>query len=44
MPLYIMQGEKIKETKEMYYMELKSDDITWTGFVIKSAIKEWREI
>ena len=44
MPLCIMQGEVIKETRGMYYMELKSDDITWTGFVIKSAIKEWEEI
>ena len=44
MPLCIMQGEVIKETRGMYYMKLKSDDITWTGFVIKSAIKEWREI
>ena len=44
MPLCIMQGEVIKETRGMYYMELKADDITWTGFVIKSAIKEWREI
>ena len=44
MPLCIMQGEAIKETRGMYYMELKSDDITWDGFVIKSAIKEWEEI
>ena len=44
MPLCIMQGEVIKETRGMYYMELKADDITWTGFVIKSAIKEWEEI
>ena len=44
MPLCIMQGEVIKETRGMYYMKLKSDDITWTGFVIKSAIKEWEEI
>ena len=44
MPLCIMQGEVIKETRGMYYMKLKSDDISWTGFVIKSSIKEWREI
>ena len=44
MPLCIMQGEVIKETRGMYYMKLKADDITWTGFVIKSAIKEWEEI
>ena len=44
MPLCIMQGEVIKETRGMYYMELKEDDIRWTGFVIKSAIKEWEEI
>ena len=44
MPLCIMQGDVIKETRGMYYMELKEDDITWTGFVIKSAIKEWEEI
>ena len=44
MPLCIMQGEVIKETRGMYYMKLKSDDITWTGFVIKSAIKEWEEL
>ena len=99
MPLCIMQGEVIKETRGMYYMSLKGkaeptskclvcgrvllnpvsklygigpecsekvglirieskeeakeklkhimeqiDDITWTGWVIKSAIKEWEEI
>ena len=44
MPLCIMQGEVIKETRGMYYMKLKSDDISWTGFVIKSAIKEWEEV
>ena len=44
MPLCIMHGEVIKETRGMYYMKLKSDDITWTGYVIKSAIKEWEEI
>ena len=99
MPLCIMQGEVIKETRGMYYMNLQGkaeptskclvcgktltnpisklygigpecsekvglirieseeeakeklkhimeqiDDITWTGFVIKSAIKEWEEV
>lgn len=44
MPLCIMKGEIIKETRGMYYMKLKADDISWTGFVIKSAIKEWEEI
>ena len=44
MPLCIMQGEVIKETRGMYYMELKADDISWAGYVIKSAIKEWEEI
>ena len=44
MPLCIMRGEVIKETRGMYYMELKADDITWAGWVIKSAIKEWEEI
>ena len=44
MPQCKMEGEVIKETRGMYYMELKADDITWTGFVIKSAIKEWEEI
>ena len=44
MPLCIIHGEVIKETRGMYYMKLKSDDISWTGFVIKSAIKEWEEM
>ena len=44
MPLCIMQGEVIRETRGMYYMKLKEDDITWTGFVIKSSIKEWEEV
>ena len=99
MPLCIMQGEVIKETRGMYYMNLQGkaeptskclvcgknltspisklygigpecsekvglirieseeeakeklkqimeqiDDISWTGFVIKSSIKEWEEI
>ena len=99
MPLCIMQGEVIKETRGMYYMNLQGkaeptskclvcgktltnpisklygigpecsekvglirieseeeakeklkhimeqiDDITWTGWVIRSSIKEWEEI
>ena len=99
MPLCIMQGEVIKETRGMYYMNLQGkaeptykclvcgktltnpisklygigpecsdkvgiirieseeeakeklkhimeqiDDISWSGWVIKSAIKEWEEI
>ena len=44
MPLCTMHGKVTKETRGMYYMELKADDITWTGFVIKSAIKEWEEV
>ena len=44
MPLCTMRGKVTKETRGMYYMELKSDDISWTGFVIKSAIKEWEEL
>lgn len=99
MPLCIMQGKVVKETRGMYYMSLQGkaeptakclvcgktltnpisklygigpectekvglirieseeeakeklkhimeqiDDISWTGWVIKSAIKEWEEI
>ena len=44
MPLCTMHGKVTKETRGMYYMKLKSDDITWDGFVIKSAIKEWEEL
>lgn len=44
MPLCTMQGKVIKETRGMYYMELKAGDISWAGWVIKSAIKEWKEI
>ena len=44
MPLCTMHGKVTKETRGMFNMELKADDITWTGFVIKSAIKEWEEI
>ena len=43
MPLCIMQGEIIKETRGMYYMELKKDDISWAGWVIKSAIKNFEK-
>ena len=42
MPLCTMQGEVIKETRGMYYMKLKAGDISWAGWVIKSAIKEWK--
>ena len=44
MPLCTMHGKVTKETRGMFHMELKEDDISWTGFVIKSAIKEWEEI
>ena len=44
MPLCTMHGKVTKETRGMYYMKLKADDITWTGFVMKSAIKEWEEL
>ena len=44
MPLCTMQGKVTKETRGMFHMELKEDDISWTGFVIKSAIKEWEEL
>lgn len=44
MPQCRMEGKVIKETRGMYYMELKTGDITWEGWVIKSAIKEWEEI
>lgn len=43
MPLCIMQGKVIKETRGMYYMELEEDDISWTGWVIKSAIKNFEK-
>ena len=43
MPLCIMQGEVIKETRGMYYMELEEDDISWAGWVIKSAIKNFEK-
>lgn len=41
MPQCKMEGKVIKETRGMYYMKLKADDINWEGWVIKSAIKEW---
>ena len=44
MPLCTMQGKVTKETRGMFHMELKEDDISWTGWVIKSSIKEWEEI
>ena len=44
MPLCNMQGKVTKETRGMFHMELKEDDISWKGWVIKSAIKEWEEI
>ena len=44
MPLCTMQGKVTKETRGMFHMELKEDDITWTGWVIKSSIKEWEEV
>lgn len=43
MPLSTMQGKVIKETRGMYYMELEEDDISWTGWVIKSAIKNFEK-
>lgn len=44
MPLTVMQGSIEKETRGMYYMSLEEDDNKWSGWVIKSAIKEWKEI
>ena len=44
MPLCTMQGKVTKETRGMYYMKLKVNDISWAGWVIKSSIKEWEEI
>lgn len=44
MPLTVMQGSIEKETRGMYYMSLEEDDNKWSGWVIKSAIKEWEEI
>ena len=44
MPLCTMHGKVTKETRGMFHMELKEDDITWTGWVIRSSIKEWEEI
>ena len=44
MPLCTMHGKVTKETRGMFHMELKEDDISWTGWVIKSSIKEWEEL
>lgn len=44
MPLTVMQGIIEKETRGMYYMTLEDEDNKWSGWVIKSAIKEWKEI
>ena len=44
MPLCTMHGKVTKETRGMYYMELKEDDISWTGWVIRSSIKHWEPI
>ena len=44
MPLCTMQGKVTKETRGMFHMELKADDISWTGWIIKSSIKEWEEL
>ena len=44
MPLTVMQGSIEKETRGMYYMTLEEDNNKWTGWVIKPAIKEWKEI
>ena len=44
MPLCTMQGKVTKETRGMFHMELKADGISWTGWVIRSSIKEWEEI
>ena len=37
------QGKEEAKEKLKHIME-QIDDITWTGWVIKSAIKEWEEI
>lgn len=44
MPSQKMWGWVTKETRGMYYMTLEDDDNKWSGWVIKSAIKEWKEI
>ena len=41
MPLCTMQGKVTKETRGMFHMELKEDDISWTGWVIRSSIKHY---
>ena len=38
-----LESEEEAKEKLKYIME-QIDDITWTGYVIKSAIKEWEEI
>lgn len=45
MPFCRMKGKVIKETRGMFQMELEIDNNScWLGWVIKSAIKEWKEI
>ena len=44
MPESIMEGYIVDETKGMVKMELESDTSSWTGWIIKSAIKEQEEI
>lgn len=44
MPSKNMWGGVTKETRGMYYMTLEDEDNKWSGWVIKSAIKEWKEI
>ena len=44
MPLCTMRGKVTKETRGMFHMELKEDDISRTGWVIRSAIKHWEPI
>ena len=44
MPLCTMHGKVTKETRGMFHMELKEDDISWTGWVIRSSIKHWEPI
>ena len=41
----LIRIESEEEAKEKLKCIMEQiDDITWTGFVIKSAIKEWEEI
>lgn len=45
MPFQRMKGKVTKETRGMFQMELEVDNAScWHGWVIKSAIKEWKEI